>query len=360
MTFRNRVWVPPMCQYAIEDQNGVPGSWHLVHLGAFARGGAGLVIAEASAVSPIGRICPQDVGIWNDEQRDAWVPVVDFIHSQGARAGIQLSHAGRKASEYRPWDKRKGTTRALTEGGWQTFAPSAIAFEGFAVPQGLSLDGVREVVDQFTAAARRAAEAGFDVIELHAAHGYLLHEFLSPLSNVRTDDYGGSLENRARLLLDVITATKAAIGDEILLFVRLSATDYVEGGWNEEECAIVVKWAQQAGGDFFDISSGGLVPGVRIELTLGYQVKFAEHIKHQTGAPVSAVGLISESRQAEAIVASGQADAVMIGREIMRDPSFPLRAAFELGFSPDYWPDPYLRAKWERRIPHTPTHANRR
>ncbi len=345
VTFRNRLWVAPMCEYSVEEQDGVPTTWHLVHLGAFARGGAGLVVTEATAVSAEGRISPWDTGIWNATQRDAWRPIVAFIHSQGAAAGIQLAHAGRKASTTRPWSADHGTI-AEADGGWLAVAPSAIAFTGYDTPAALDLADIAGVVDDFASAARRAVDAGFDLLELHAAHGYLLHQFLSPLSNVRGDQYGGNLENRARLLLEVVTAVRAEVGEGVPLLVRFSATDYADGGWTQEQTAIVAGWAKEAGADFFDISSGGLVTGVDIPLGPGYQVPFAEFVKHESDVEVSAVGLITDAQQAEDIIASGKADAIMLARAIMRDPHFPLRAAHELGYELPYWPKQYLRAKW--------------
>jgi 2,4-dienoyl-CoA reductase-like NADH-dependent reductase (Old Yellow Enzyme family) len=345
-TFRNRVWVSPMCQYSIEAKDGVPGDWHLVHLGSMAAGGAGLVIAEASAVSPEGRISDEDTGIWSSEQVDAWSRIVEFIHSQGAAAGIQLAHAGRKASVWPEWGHgdRKGTM-SIGDGGWVTVAPSAIAFSDYDAPVALDIEGIDAVVADFTAAAIRAVEAGFDLVEIHGAHGYLVHQFLSPLSNHRTDDYGGSLENRARLLLRIVSQLRTAVGD-LPILVRLSATDYTEGGWDAEQTSIVAGWAHEAGADLFDISSGGNITGVTIPSTPGYQVPLAEFVKENASVPVSAVGRITEAHQAEQIVASGQADAVMLGREMMRDPHFPLRAAHELGVELDYWPPQYLRARW--------------
>ena len=345
VTMRNRLWVAPMCEYSVEKHDGVPTDWHLVHLGGFARGGAGLVITEATAVSAEGRISPEDTGIYTDEQRDAWARIVRFLHSQGAVAGIQLAHAGRKASTWRPWAPERGSVPEA-RGGWPAAAPSAVAFTGYDVPVALDRAGIDGVVADFVAATRRSLDAGFDVLELHAAHGYLLHQFLSPLSNLRTDDYGGSLENRARLLLEVIAAVRAEAGDDAPLFVRFSATDWAEGGWDQEQTATVADWARDAGADFFDISSGGLVSGAKIPLAPGYQVPFADFVKHASSVEVSAVGLITEARQAEEIVSSGKADAVMLARAIMRDPHFPLRAAHELGVELDYWPAQYLRAKW--------------
>jgi 2,4-dienoyl-CoA reductase-like NADH-dependent reductase (Old Yellow Enzyme family) len=346
VTTRNRIWVAPMCQYSIERKDGVPREWHLVHLGSMAVGGAGLVIAEATAVSPEGRISDVDTGIWNDEQRDAWAPIARFIRSQGAVPGIQLAHAGRKASTWPTWgvDGRNGTM-SVQDGGWQTVSASAVAFGDYAVPVALDAPGIEQVISDFVDAARRAVDAGFEVIELHAAHGYLLHQFLSPLSNRRTDDYGGSLRGRARLLLEVITAIRAVVGDRVALFVRLSATDYAPDGWDQEQTAQVARWASEAGADFFDISSGGNVAGVRIPLGPGYQVSFAEFVRQQGEVRASAVGLITTPAQAAAIVESGQADAVMLAREMLRDPHFALRAAHELGVEIDYWPPQYLRAR---------------
>ena len=349
LTIRNRVWAAPMCQYSIAATDGVPRDWHLVHLGSIAAGGAGLVVAEATAVSPEGRISPQDTGLWNDEQATAWGRVVDFIHSQGAAAGVQLAHAGRKASVWAEWGNggRHGTI-ASDDGGWLTVAPSAVAFPGagYAVPTALDQAGIDRVVDDFAAAAERAMRSGFDLIEIHAAHGYLLHEFLSPLSNRRDDEYGGSLENRARLLLRVITAVRAVVGDAVPILTRFSATDYADGGWDEQQTATVAGWARDAGCDLFDISSAGNTTGVTIPIGPGYQVPFADYVKRTAGVVVNAVGLITTPQQAEEIVASGQADAVMLGRELLRDPHFALRAAHELGVEIDYWPQQYVRAQW--------------
>ena len=349
-TFRNRIWVTPMCQYSIAKKDGVPGDWHLVHLGSTAAGGAGLVVAEATAVSPEGRISDADTGLWNEEQRAAWARIVDFLHSQGAVAGIQLSHAGRKASVWPEWghDGRSGTM-AISDGGWQTVSASTEPFQGYDTPLALDAAGIEAVVADFARAARRVVEAGFDVVELHAAHGYLLHQFLSPLSNHRTDEYGGSLENRARMLLRVIASVRKAVGDLMPVFVRFSATDYAPGGWDESQTATVASWAKDAGADFFDISSGGNVAGVQIPVSPGYQVPFAEFVKRQAGVETSAVGQITTPEQAEGIVASGQADAVMLGREILRDPHFALRAAHELGVELDYWPPQYVRARQRPR-----------
>ena len=344
-TFRNRLWVAPLCQYSVEEHDGIPTDWHLVHLGSFALGGAGLVMTEATAVNPEGRISPEDTGIWNEQQRDAWARITAFITSQGAVPGMQLAHAGRKGSTWRHFDPRHGT-QPRAEGGWTAVAPSAVAFEGYDVPRELTIEEIEAVVDDFAAAATRAISAGFELLEVHAAHGYLLHQFLSPLSNLRDDAYGGSLENRARLLLAIVRAVREAVGDGIPLLVRFSATDWAEGGWDREQTAVVAAWALEAGADLFDISTGGLVSGVKIPLGPGYQVPFAEFVHETAHAPVSAVGLITEAQQAEEVVASGRADAVMMGREMMRDPHFAWRAAADLGVDLDYYPPQYLRSKY--------------
>jgi 2,4-dienoyl-CoA reductase-like NADH-dependent reductase (Old Yellow Enzyme family) len=347
-TVRNRIWASPMCQYSVEAEDGVPVDWHLVNLGGIARGGAGLVMTEATAVTPDGRISPQDTGIWNDEQRDAWSRIAAFIRSQGAVPAIQLAHAGRKGSTFRPWAGQHGTVPE-EQGGWMPVAPSDVAFEGYATPRALETAELQGIVAAFASAARRALDAGFEVLEVHAAHGYLLHQFLSPLSNRRGDEYGGTLENRARLLLEIVRAVRAEIGDDVPLFVRFSATDWADDGWDEPQTATVAGWAAEAGADFFDISSGGLVAHQSIPVGPGYQVPLAEQVRSDANVPVNAVGLITEAQQAERIVASGEADAVMLGRELLRDPHFPLRAAHELGVELDYWPDQYLRARHARR-----------
>ena len=344
-TIRNRLWVPALCQYSVEKQDGVPTDWHLVHLGSFAIGGAGLVMTEATAIEPIGRISPHDTGIWNDEQVAAWSRITAFLHEHGVVAGMQLAHAGRKGSTHRGWNPVARGTVPVADGGWPTVGPSPIAFDGYAAPRELTTSEIADVVAGFAAAAVRALAAGFDLVEIHAAHGYLLHQFLSPLSNQRTDEYGGSLENRARIVLETVRAVRAAVGNEVPVFVRFSATDYTEGGWDKEQTATVSAWAQEAGADFFDISTGGNVAAT-IPLSPGYQVPFADFVGSSAGVQVNAVGLITEARQAEAIIADGQADAVMLGREMMRDPHFPLRAAHELGVELDYWPEAYVRARW--------------
>ena len=346
LTLRNRIWVAPMCQYSVFAEDGVPTPWHLVHLGALATGGSALVISEATAVTAAGRISPRDTGIWTDRQRDAWKPIVDFIHSQGAAAGIQLAHAGRKGSTYPAWGSEQRGTVPTAEGGWTAVAPSAVSFPGYDEPEALDASGIDEIVEAFRAAAVRAVDAGFDLLEIHAAHGYLLHQFLSPLSNERVDEYGGPLENRARLLLRTVGAIREAIGDEVPLLVRFSATDWTAGGWDQEQTATVAGWARSAGADFFDISSGGNVAAT-IPLSPGYQVPFAEYVRSTADVHTSAVGLITDPHQAEEIVASGKADVVMLARELLRDPHWPLRAAHELGVEVDYWPGQYLRARWQ-------------
>ena len=340
--FRNRLWVSPMCMYSAVD--GVVQEWHHTHLAQFASGGAGLIVAEATAVVPEGRISPRDAGLWNDEQRDAWAPIVEAIHSRGAAAGIQLAHAGRKASTWWPWADERGSVPE-TDGGWTTTAPSAIAFEGFAAPVALDAAGIDAVVAGFAAATRRALDAGFDVLEVHGAHGYLLHQFLSPLSNLRDDEYGGSLENRARLLLRVVDAIREVAGDDVPVFVRISATDHAEGGFTPEEAATVSTWATEHGADLIDVSSGGLVAHQQISVFPGYQVPLAESVRQGGRIPVSAVGLITAAEQAEQVLADGAADGIFAGREWLRDPHFALRAAHELG-ADITWPPQYERAHW--------------
>lgn len=315
-----------MCEYSVANRDGVPTDWHLVHLGAIATGGAGLVMAEASGVLPEGRITAYDTGIWNDEQATAWSRIVDFVHSQGARMGIQLAHAGRKASVWPDWPGTpSGVTQQEIDGGWKTVAPSAIAFGRYDEPRELTGEEIVQIVDAFVTAAQRAVRAGFDLVEVHAAHGYLLHEFLSPLSNLRTDEWGGSLENRARLLRTIVRAIRAVV--DVPIFVRFSATDWVEGGWDVQQTAQVAEWVHDDGADFFDISSAGLIADAKLTIGPGYQVPFAAEVHENTGLDVSAVGLITQIDQAEEILASGKAQTVMLGREMMRDPHFAMRAA---------------------------------
>ncbi|HVV24225.1 MAG TPA: NADH:flavin oxidoreductase/NADH oxidase [Pseudonocardiaceae bacterium] len=340
VTIPNRVWVSPMCQYSSVD--GHPTDWHLVHLGALARGGAGLVLTEATAVQARGRISPQDAGIWTDDQAADYVRITDFIRGQGAVPGIQLAHAGRKASSYAPW-RGRGTVPPA-EGGWQSVGPSALAFDGYATPTELSADEIAELVADWAAAARRAVTAGFDVLELHAAHGYLLHEFLSPLSNHRTDAYGGDLTGRSRLLLEIVDAVRAAVPDRIALVVRVSATDWVPGGLTVDEVAEVTAVLAGHGVDLIDVSSGGNSPDQRIELGPGYQVPFARTVRERSGLPVGAVGLITEPAHAEKILAEESADGVFLARVLLREPSWPQRAAAELGDDIP-WPPQYLRGR---------------
>jgi 2,4-dienoyl-CoA reductase-like NADH-dependent reductase (Old Yellow Enzyme family) len=339
-TLRNRIAVSPMCEYSATD--GVPDDWHLVHLGSRAVGGAALVFTEATAVSPEGRISPADTGIWNDRQQTAWARIARFIVSQGAVPGIQLAHAGRKGSTEVPW--RGGKALPAGQGDWVPVAPSALAFsDDYPMPLALDADGIAKVVADFAAAARRAADAGFRVIEIHAAHGYLLHEFLSPLSNLRTDAYGGTLANRARLLREVVAAVRGAWPAPAPLVVRVSATDWVEGGWDIGECVDLARWLKQDGVDMIDCSSGGNAAQARIPVGPGYQVPFAARIRREAGIATGAVGLITDARQAEAILERGEADLVFIARELLRDPYFPRRAAAELGMPIDP-PVQYARA----------------
>jgi len=337
-TFRNRIFVSPMCQYSAAD--GLPGDWHLVHLGARAVGGAALVLTEATAVSAEGRISPQDTGIWNEAQAHRWRRIATFVKDQGAVPGVQLAHAGRKASTYRPWDSRHGTI-AAADGGWATVAPTAIAYGRYALPTALDGKGIGQVIEDFASATRRAVRAGFEVIELHAAHGYLLHQFLSPLSNTRTDAYGGSFDNRTRLLLEVIDAVRSVFDGPLL--VRLSATDWTEGGWTLEDSVRLAPELAEHGVDLVDTSSGGLHHTQQIALEPGYQVPFAEAIR-RAGIATGAVGLITEAKQAEEVLAAGQADVVLLARELLRDPHWPLRAAAELG-DDIAWPPQYERAR---------------
>ena len=339
ISFNNRIVVSPMCQYSSRD--GMADDWHLVHLGSRAVGGAGLIFTEATAVSPEGRISPADLGIWKDEHIDGLRRIVKFVRGQGSEIGIQLAHAGRKGSTAEPWTGGKLVSR----GGWQPVAPSAIAFdEGYGEPAELSAEGIGKVIADFRAAARRAMLAGFKVVEIHAAHGYLLHEFLSPLSNRRADGYGGSFENRVRLLTEVIVAVREVWPAGYPLFVRISATDWAEGGWSVEESVRVAGILKGLGVDVIDCSSGGLVPRVKIPVGPGYQVEFAARVR-SAGVMTAAVGMITAASQAEAILAAGQADLIVMARQLLREPYFPLHAAAELGFADIHWPLQYQRAK---------------
>ena len=340
VTLRNRIVVSPMCQYSSEE--GLPNEWHHVHLGSRAVGGAALVLTEASAVVRDGRISPWDAGIWNDAQAEAWAPIAGFIERSGAVPGMQLAHAGRKSGSDVPW--RGGGRLSAEDGGWQPVAPSSIPLErGDEPPTALDAPGIRAVVDAFRDAARRAAGAGFRVVEIHAAHGYLLHEFLSPLTNERTDQYGGSFANRVRLLLEVVETVRDVWPEELPLWVRVSATDWAEGGWNIDESVDLAARLATLGVDLIDVSSGGLVRSQQVVVGPGYQVPFAERIRREAGIATGAVGLITDTDQAEAIIASGQADVVLLAREMLRDPYFPRRAARALDVEPTT-PDQYLRA----------------
>ncbi|MFD1140239.1 NADH:flavin oxidoreductase/NADH oxidase [Larkinella insperata] len=340
--FRNRIVVSPMCQYSSED--GFANDWHLVHLGSRAVGGAGLIITEATAVSPEGRISPDDLGIWKDEHIANLKRITAFLEAHGAVPGIQLAHAGRKASHNRPWDGGK-MIAPDAERGWQTVAPSPIPFvPAETKPLELDADGIEKVYADFVAATRRALEAGFKVIELHGAHGYLLHEFLSPLSNQRTDQYGGSFENRIRFLLELLERVQTVWPKEYPLFVRISATDWTEGGWTAEDSVALAAILKEKGVDAIDCSTGGNVAGAKIPLGPGYQVQFAEKVKKEAGILTGAVGLITTAEQANEIITSGQADFVLLAREFLRDPYFPIHAAQELGAEMK-WPSQYERAK---------------
>lgn len=327
LTLRNRLAVAPMCQYSAID--GVPDTWHLVHLGSRAVGGAALVLSEATAVSAEGRISPGDVGLWNEAQVAAWAPITAFVKAQGAIAGVQLAHAGRKASAQRPWE---GGGPLAGAAAWPTVAPSAVPFDdGWHVPEALDEAGIAKVIEDFRAAARRALAAGFQLAEVHAAHGYLLHQFLSPLSNRRTDGYGGSLDNRMRLVREVVAAVREVWPQEWPVWLRLSATDWADGGWDVEQSVALARQVKELGVDLIDVSSGGLVTGVKIPVAPGYQVPLAARIRHEAGIATGAVGLINEPAQAEAILAEGSADVILQARESLRDPYFPRRAAKELG-----------------------------
>ncbi|MFC4105144.1 NADH:flavin oxidoreductase/NADH oxidase [Micromonospora zhanjiangensis] len=338
----NRVAVSPMCQYSA-GADGLPTDWHRVHLGSRAVGGAGLVITEATAVAPEGRISPQDTGLWSSAHVDAWRPITTFVAAQGAVPAVQLAHAGFKGSTYRPWDPRRGGV-ADADGGW---TPVGVGDEPFApdyrTPVALAGSGLAGIVAAFARAATRAVDAGFAAVEIHAAHGYLLHEFLSPLTNRRTDGYGGDRAGRMRLPLEVAAAVRTAVGDEVPVLARISATDWVDGGWTVSDSVVLAKELVAAGVDLVDCSSGGAVPGADIPVGPGYQVPLAARVRREAGVPTGAVGLISEPEQAERIVADGQADLVLLGRELLRDPYWPRRAAAALGAEPA-WPDQYLRA----------------
>lgn len=341
ITFKNRIVVSPMCQYSSVD--GFANDWHLVHLGSRAVGGAALLISEATSVSPEGRISPEDLGIWKDEHIEKLKQITTFIETQGAVPGIQLAHAGRKASTFPAWKGRGQVPR--DQGGWQTLSASAIPFHSKEeAPLALDATGIQKVVSDFGKAAERALHAGFKVVEIHAAHGYLVHQFLSPLSNVRTDEYGGSLENRARILIEIIDAVQKVWPAELPLFVRISATDWAENGWDENQSVELVKILESKGVDLIDVSTGGLVSHQKITVGPSYQVPFSAKIKQETSALTGTVGLITEAKQAEEILQKGEADLIIMARELLRDPYFPLHAAHQLG-EDIAWPIQYDRAK---------------
>jgi 2,4-dienoyl-CoA reductase-like NADH-dependent reductase (Old Yellow Enzyme family) len=342
VVLRNRIAVSPMCQYSAVD--GVANEWHLVHLGSRAVGGAGLVCFEATAVEARGRISPADLGLWSDAQVEPLARIVRFVEAQGAVACLQLAHAGRKASVRPPWD-RSGAPLPPAEGGWQPVGASALPFgDGYPAPEPLSEAGVAEVVRAFAAAARRARAAGFRAVEVHAAHGYLLHQFLSPLSNRRQDRYGGSFENRTRLAREAVEAVRREWPERLPLLLRVSATDWVEGGWDPGQTVELARAVRALGVDLVDCSSGGLVPTAKVPMGPGYQTGFAERVRREAGVATGAVGMITTPEQADHVIRSGQADLVLMAREMLRDPYFPLRAAATLR-AEGPWPRQYLRAK---------------
>jgi 2,4-dienoyl-CoA reductase-like NADH-dependent reductase (Old Yellow Enzyme family) len=341
ITFRNRIFVSPMCQYSSRD--GIPTNWHLVHLGSRAVGGAGLVMVEATSVSPEGRISPEDSGIWNDAHTDAFRPIARFIQEQGAVPGIQLAHAGRKGSCSVPW--HGGGPLGTDEGGWQPLAPSAVPFDvGHPVPKAMTMEEMDLVESQFRAATRRALAAGFQVVELHMAHGYLLHEFLSPLANQRKDEYGGSLENRLRFPLQVARGVREEWPKDLPLFARISVVDWIAGGWDHDQSVMLARQLKQIGFDLIDCSSGFAVPNEPVPFGPGFQVPFAARIRAEIGIASGAVGFITDPAQAEQIVATGQADVVLLARQMLRDPYWPLHAAKALHVE-TVWPNQYLRAQ---------------
>jgi 2,4-dienoyl-CoA reductase-like NADH-dependent reductase (Old Yellow Enzyme family) len=339
---KNRIAVSPMCQYS--SINGFPSDWHLVHLGSRAVGGAGLILTEATAVSLEGRISPDDAGIWNEEQVNAYKKITSFIKSQNSVSGIQLAHAGRKASTYSPW---KGSGEVKVEnGGWITLAPSPIPFsENFPHPKEMSEEDVQLVIDQFTKAAKRSIEAGFEVIELHFAHGYLVHEFYSPISNKRKDKYGGNLENRCRFAIEIAKSVRETIPDGTPLFARISSTDWVENGWDINQSIQIAKGLKEVGVDLIDCSSGGNVSNAKIPAGPSYQIPFAEKIKKEVKILTGGVGLITTAEQAEEIISSEKADIVLLAREMLRDPYWALHAAKKLNVDLTDWPKQYSRAK---------------
>ncbi len=345
LNLRNRIVVSPMCQYSCQD--GFANDWHLVHLGSRAIGGAPLIFCEATAVEARGRISPWDLGLWKDEHIEPLARITRFLQQHGAAAGIQLAHAGRKASTEAPWHGRRAI--APSDGGWEPVAPSALAFDSATLlPAQLSVPDIQGIVDAFVQATKRALTAGFDVIELHGAHGYLMHEFLSPLSNKRTDQYGGPLKNRMRFALDLVEAVRAAMPDDMPLFLRISATDWVDGGWSPEESVELARAVKPLGVDLIDCSSGGSSPDAKIPVGPGYQVPFSQQIRERTGILTGAVGLITDPRQADSIIRDGSADLIFLAREFLREPYWPMKAAQALGtrIAPPI--------QYERAFPHQP------
>ena len=339
---KNRIAVSPMCQYS--SVKGMPNDWHLVHLGSRAVGGAGLILTEATAVSPEGKISPDDLGIWNDEQMNAYKRITSFIKSQNSVSGIQLAHAGRKASTYSPW-KGNGEVKA-ENGGWQSLAPSPIPFsENFPHPKELSKEDIQTIIDQLTQSAKRSIDAGFEVIELHFAHGYLVHEFYSPISNQRKDNYGGTLENRCRFAIEIAKSVRQVIPGGTPLFARISSTDWVEGGWDIDQSVQLANWLKDIGVDLIDCSSGGNVPKAKIPTAPGYQIPFSERIKKETKILTGGVGLITTAEQAEEIISSGKADIVLLARQMLHEPYFALNAAKNLNVDLEDFPKQYLRAR---------------
>ncbi|TDT82420.1 MULTISPECIES: NADH:flavin oxidoreductase/NADH oxidase [unclassified Arthrobacter] len=347
LELQHRGWVSPMCQYSCDpdDGPGVPNDWHLVHLGAFATGGAALILTEAAAVNAEGRISPRDAGLYNDEQAGAWQRITSFVHRNGAadaKIGVQLAHAGRKASTYWPFSGKQGSVPA-SDGGWQTLGPSETAFEGYAAPAAMTVEHIRGVISDFAAAAVRAVDAGFDTVEIHAAHGYLLHQFQSPLINKRDDEWGGDEAGRNRLTLAVIDSVRAVIPDSMPLLLRISATDWAPGGVDLAASVRLAREAAARGVDLVDVSSGGAVAHQQIKPGLGYQTGFSAAIRQEAHVATGAVGLLTTPGQAEHAIATGQADGVFIARAALRDPHWWLRAAFELGYDIT-WPPQYERA----------------
>ena len=339
----NRIWLSPMCQYSAKD--GVPNNWHLVHLGRFATGKVGLIMTEASGISPAARSTLMDTGIWNDEQVIAWQEIVNFVHAQGSKIGIQLWHAGQKGSTGAPWQGQNYVPEE--QGGWQAVAPSEIAFGKLPTPHKLSREEIKTIIEAYKEAAKRALKAGFDVLEIHGAHGYLIHSFLSPITNKRDDEYGGSFENRTRFVTEVVAAVRQVWPETHPLFLRTSAHDWIEGGWTSDENAALAGILLNKGVDLMDCSSGGIMPDVKYATGPGYQVQFSENVKRKSNMLTCAVGMITDAQQAQEIVASNKADAVMLGREFLRDPLWVLRAADELKVDIE-WLNQYKQGKPKR------------